>query len=403
MTESTAVASSVAPVDPLALAQKIHSFDETASDPFSLLSLAPGLSPVSLATPLADLRNNYRKLASIIHPDRLKKIYEGATEAFQKLVRVFENVNDPAIRAKLAGTTASGKKAKAGGTAAEKKGKTEPKKSAAKPQKEKKATKPKAPKKKSKAKRDEEGSEDDNATSSSSASDSDSDSDAFSDEGAVGPQVTADNLGMFPREARDNTGCYRTPISCPGCNEQWQPDDARHYTMLMAYGIRVFCNTCLLQFGPATAHHFCPHCKSPANYDISMFDKKVTCPAKKCGKIYGFSSTPVSEKQLEIAREKIREEAEAQRKKDERARRAAARSGATESSSANGAGSAVNAELEDAIGQCMVTGACPICDKNIRMKAAREHVTQCIANPPKKRRTACVIVGEAKERNIGVG
>ncbi|KAG8343458.1 hypothetical protein ERJ75_000244000 [Trypanosoma vivax] len=92
-------------MDALAVARAI--LDCGKDDVLRLLSLAPGLPPVTAETSLEEARRNYIRLASLIHPDILKGRFHRATEAFQKLVQAFERVADPEFRGLLFATKAS--------------------------------------------------------------------------------------------------------------------------------------------------------------------------------------------------------------------------------------------------------------------------------------------------------
>ena len=64
-----------------------------AGDYEAVLSLS-GPS-ITRTTPFPALRKAYLTLARLIHPDKLSHSYEGATRAFQELVRAFETISAP--------------------------------------------------------------------------------------------------------------------------------------------------------------------------------------------------------------------------------------------------------------------------------------------------------------------
>ena len=388
--------------NPVAIAHKVAAFNTTDGNPYDVLNLAPGVPIVDLSSSVDSCRSNYRRLAGLIHPDRIKSQFEHATEAFQKLVRVFEMVSDPKVRhelqRRLAPSAARAPKSR------QAKAKTTPKS-------KRKTAKSSPAASKKKTKKDSDASDDDGSDSfivhDGSSEESEEDEVASSD-GDVEvdyAETYEDDLGLRPSKARDNTGCYRTKIACPNCRERWQPDDDRSYVLFMKYGVKMHCATCLFQFGPATALHFCPLCKKSASnsqsedggYDVSQYDKKTTC--RSCKKAYGYHSCLITEAALEGARDRIREEEAARKRSEERMLRALSRGIKAEEvdvmfaakaplgggPASGGLGSqAGNGQLDMLVGQALVTGTCSICHKSVPAKNAQSHVEKCFSAPPKK-------------------
>lgn len=316
------------------------------SQPFDVLNLAPGLPPVTLQTPVAEARRNYMRLAAVVHPDKFTgkaALVADATEAFQILVKVFEKVANPSFR-----QTAAAKPTKS----------AQPKKEG--PSVPAAAKKPPAAKKASKRGRsssDEDESETDSeqetaldATRPKSASKTSPPTVL-----ATKPKPSRAGKELITRDGRVTAvGTKCTVVQCPRCVTTWEPDERRHYSLFMGYGLKVHCQLCLFVFGCATAVHRCPYCPKTFDFDVSMYDESITCGG--CKKTFGFPYFPVTEDMVENIRASEREEESKRRQQDERAERAAARS--------RSAADADDDKLLELIGRCAVEEQCPICQKS---------------------------------------
>lgn len=393
--------------DPIVIAHKVASFNLSEGNPFDLLNLAPNVPPVDAKSSVDACRGNYRRLAVLIHPDRIRAKFEHATEAFQKLVRVFEMISDPTIRRQIEKRLAP-KKGAVGIASKTPKAKTTKTKKAtttSKP-KPKKTAAPKRKKKSDSSEDDDDESDDGFIVHGGSEEDISEDEEQVSDDDDNDVDYIdnyEDDLGLRPSKARDNTNCHKTKIACPNCRERWQPDDDRAYVLFMKYGVKMHCATCLIQFGPATALHYCPLCKKTQStgqsedggYDVSQYDKKVTC--RCCRKPYGFFSCLITEGALEGARDRIRSEEATRKRSEERMLRALSRgikvaevevmSAAKAPTGGGGTGLAstnTDGQLDMLVGQALVTGTCSLCHKNVAAKSAQSHVEKCYNAPAKK-------------------
>ena len=80
-------------------------------DPCGVLSLAG--AAITTATPFAQQRKAYLNLSRMIHPDKLGRVFDGATRAFQELVRAFDELTAPPERTEDAGGGKKGKEKQA--------------------------------------------------------------------------------------------------------------------------------------------------------------------------------------------------------------------------------------------------------------------------------------------------
>ena len=333
---------------------------QTSNDPFAVLSLAPGMPPVTKETDVGTARRNYMKLATLIHPDKILKTFDKATESFQCLVKMFELLASPQFRKLLE---------KRGGrqAAAKKTPSTAPEK-AAKP----------ARKVQRKENRDEDGAE-------SSTSDEDDDKPLVTLIAKKTPASTAQSKHERPPGAK----IMRATVRCPNCKTKWEPDGRQHYPLFMHYGLKVHCSLCLFRFGCATAIQECPGCRTEiTDYDATKYDAEQDC--KRCSIRYYFATAPFTQAHLDSIAQEAKEEERARQLALEREERAAHRG--------KGAHSDEDKKLE-LIGQCTVDEKCPICRKNVFSKH-RAHVENCMANPPPPpaRAPRVVIIGERKPR-----
>ncbi|RNF12337.1 hypothetical protein TraAM80_00348 [Trypanosoma rangeli] len=378
-------------MDVVALAQSILDCGER--DVLQVLSLAPGLPPVSAETPVAEARRNYMRLAGLVHPDKLQGRFQRSTEVFQKLVRAFELVVDPKYRKQLLSLQAKEAKKKA-----DKKAQTPPQLKAKQlTESAKQITGPKAtatvqqfadssktkpnraaPKKKQPTKRkhapeddddfidydeDEDEDEDDDEDASVDLDEEDMDL-AFADKE---PSVSTSRALLGTRRTG---GIYRdTTVSCPQCRTPWTPDYKQHYSLFMGpAGKKVHCETCLCRFGCATALHACPHCHRSFDYDASMYDTVIQCDG--CRKTFGFPYYPVNQHlidQVKFDEWRERTEREKAREREERA----ARRRTTDNNASE--------EFDALVGECIVNETCPLCKRAVSVRH-RQHVEVCLKN-----------------------
>jgi hypothetical protein len=194
---------------------------------------------------------------------------------------------------------------------------------------------------------------------------------------AILPQSTRAPRAGKELLQRQRSGDEATPctkcsvIQCPRCSTTWEPDEKRHYSLLMGYGLKVHCQLCLFVFGCATAIHRCPFCPKTFEYDVSLYDVPMKCGG--CKRTYHFPYFPVTQDMVDNIRASEREEEAKRRQQDERAERAAARS--------RTAADTEDEKLLELIGRCAVEEQCPICQKSVTRKH-RDHVTECLKNPP---------------------
>lgn len=337
-------------------------------------------APVTLETPVPLVKRCYMKLAALIHPDKIGRAFPAATEAFQSLVRAYDQF-------------ANGELAKAVAEADKAKGKKRSKKDGPKPLKQPAAASTKAveqaatpseaavaseaaPSKKAPARTSK--------PKPAAASDSDDDDNSSDEEGGgtgverYMPKCMAD----CNREESKGQTVYFTPVACPNCSTPWVPDTPKLYTLVMAYNHKSHCETCLLEYGWATAQHFCPCCKRQVDYDPRNYNRQVKCG--HCARMYGYAAVPIDRKiLLELAaRRKLEAEAEATRR--DREARMARRGGGDDD------------DFELKVGECMVEERCPLCRKTVRAKH-RAHVEECVrkgVRPPPSRPT--VVEGAPK-------
>lgn len=353
-------------VDGSALAREVLKLQD---DPYAVLSRNPLGIKVTAETPIAEGRRAYMRLAAVIHPDRLPG-FDKATEAFQVLVKSFETFANPPIDTQP--KPARRRQAK------ERKPKSEKLSKAVLPDGDsalllgapKPFSKPKpTPKGKfsvpSARERKEDEEEDETASSDESPEDDGSSDYDFSHERvSVSLDKQIENELARPRS---NEGCFRTPVACPKCRTPWQPDDNKQYSLFMRFAARVFCSTCLFQFGCVTGLHYCPHCKRPVDYDNSMYHKKCTCP--HCRKDYGFMYYKLQPQLVLAIRAQAAEEEKAEKKRREREQRTRhGRQGVDEEEE----------RMITILGQCIVEEQCPLCHQQVKSKH-RAHVTECLA------------------------
>ncbi|PBJ74843.1 hypothetical protein BCY84_12213 [Trypanosoma cruzi cruzi] len=381
-------------MDTAVLAQSILECDDGAV--LQVLSLAPGLPPVTAETPIAEARRNYMRLAGMVHPDKLKGRFERSTEAFQKLVRAFELVADPKYRKKLLALQAKEERKKKSvkkeqpqlqleGTQRVKQitaskdtaavlpstgaSDMKPKRAATKKQKKKKRA--------SKVQDDdfidyddeeelEDGDEDEEEEEEDESADHDEE-DVDLDFGDAEPIVSTNRTLIGTKRTG---GIYRdTTVSCPQCRTPWMPDSKQHYTLFMGpCGKKVHCETCLCRFGCATALHACPHCQHSFHYDATMYDTVMECSG--CHKTFGFPYYPVNQYLIDqVKLEEWRERTERE-KAHEREERAARRRITDEGTSD---------DFHSLVGTCIVNETCPICNRTITARH-RQHVEMCLKN-----------------------
>ncbi|ESL06006.1 hypothetical protein TRSC58_06326 [Trypanosoma rangeli SC58] len=376
-------------MDGVALAQSILDCGER--EVLQVLSLAPGLPPVSAETPVAEARRNYMRLAGLVHPDKLQGRFQRSTEVFQKLVRAFELVVDPKYRKQLLSLQAKEAKKKVG-----KKAQTPPQLKAkqlteqvrqitrlkatatVRPSAESSMAKPNraAPKKKQPTQRKRAPEDDDDFIDYDEDEDEDEgeDEDASVDEEDMDLEFADKEPSVSTSRAllgtRRTGGIYRdTTVSCPQCRTPWMPDSKQHYSLFMGpAGKKVHCETCLCRFGCATALHACPHCNHSFDYDASLYDTVIQCDG--CRKTFGFPYYPVNQHlidQVKLDEWRERTEREKAREREERA----ARRRTTDNNASE--------EFDTLVGECIVNETCPFCKRAITVRH-RQHVEACLKN-----------------------
>ena len=155
-----------------------------------------------------------------------------------------------------------------------------------------------------------------------------------------------------------------TPMACPNCKTFWQPDTPKQYTLVMAHNAKVHCETCVLAYGWATAHHYCPLCRKPAEFDREQYDHGGHCT--HCRRDFQYARHSIDERVLaELAGKRAQQESEDEARKA-REQRLARRGG--------GEGSQ---DVDLLVGECMVEERCPLCRKTVKSKH-RDHVLNCI-------------------------
>jgi hypothetical protein len=96
---STAASSSGKAADPVRVAEKIIELDEV-DDYEGILNIGGDVgNSINRNTPVSSIRKAYLKLSLLIHPDKIGRLYDRATQAFQALVRAFDNLSAPDMMA----------------------------------------------------------------------------------------------------------------------------------------------------------------------------------------------------------------------------------------------------------------------------------------------------------------
>jgi hypothetical protein len=97
----------------LTIARKILELGEN-DDHEAILNLGnkSGTEKITRQTPLNVMRKAYLKLSLVIHPDKIGRIFEGATRSFQALVKAFERLSSPEIVDDVADNNGSKNKTK---------------------------------------------------------------------------------------------------------------------------------------------------------------------------------------------------------------------------------------------------------------------------------------------------
>ncbi|CAJ1028526.1 hypothetical protein Q4I30_004905 [Leishmania utingensis] len=361
--------------------------------PFKILSLAQGFAPVTPETSVLEARRSYMRLAGAIHPDRLQRSFDKATEAFQCLVRAFECFADPKSRKRAAAsaqrqakteavvtTAVRGRQANAAPPSSTKSGpsasqpmmKGEKKREKSK---SKAAAAPAVKKPRAADLTEEEESETGDDVSEASVADEE----AWEACAAANkePEVSTNRTPIGQLRVG---GLYQlTTVGCPKCRSLWEPDARPQYSLFMGrWGKKVHCQLCLFHFGCATALHGCPHCRAPFDYDVSMYDSVQTC--QRCRKQFGFPYYPVNQYLIDqVALEEWRERMDQQQASEREARARARRGGGDGSDGA----SAEEERMQLLVGTCIMEEVCPLCHKRIKSKH-RSHVEGCMAKDPKE-------------------
>lgn len=370
--------------DIVALAKGVLAAD---GQPFQTLSLAPGLSPVTPDTPVAEARRNYMRLAGMIHPDKAKDVFDKATEAFQCLVRAFESFADPKARKAAAAAaqppardkgkgsktlkTTRGPRHDHGGTAT-----AETKAPRTVKGKGKKAVAAEKPRRRSRKKSSESDDEDSSEDTDDDETEDESEDDEGLGAGDAEPSVSTSRTPIGPPRTG---GVYtETTVGCPHCRTRWEPDAKPQYSLFMGpWGKRVHCQLCLFVFGSATALHGCPHCTAVFDYDASMYDTTVHCA--KCKKEFGFPYYPVNQHLIDqIALEDWKEQRERERVKEREARMKARRGGKEPDDDEE--------QLALLVGTCIMSEQCPLCNRRIKSQH-RAHVQECRRLTPEARKS----------------
>ncbi|KAG5476551.1 hypothetical protein LSCM1_04266 [Leishmania martiniquensis] len=365
------------------LAKRVLAAD---GQPFAILSLAQGFAPVTAETPVREARRSYMRLAGAIHPDRLQGSFDKATEAFQCLVRAFECFADPKLRKQAAAAAQRQRKAEAARPPSDKAGPSgsrelKKKREKAKPKSNaapalKKQRRPPGSKEEEDAGADLSSGED-RETEDGASESSATDEEAWEQWAAAKkePEVSSNRTPIgHPRVG----GLYQpTTVGCPRCRSLWEPDSRPQYSLFMGHWCKkVHCQLCLFQFGCATALHGCPHCSTPFDYDVSMYDAVQTC--QRCRKQFGFPYYPVSQHLIDLlALEEWRERMDRE-KANAREARARARHG-------GGSDEAIAAEEKRQLllGTCIMEEECPLCHQRVKSKH-RAHVEACMIKTPKE-------------------
>lgn len=82
----------------IAIARKVLELGES-DDHEAILNLGnkAGSEKITRQTPVNVMRKAYLKLSLVIHPDKIGRVFEGATRSFQALVKAFERLSAPEI------------------------------------------------------------------------------------------------------------------------------------------------------------------------------------------------------------------------------------------------------------------------------------------------------------------
>jgi curved DNA-binding protein CbpA len=308
---------------------------------------------------LSDVRRAYMRLALVVHPDKQPATNRAAaTDAFQVLVKSFdafangEVATMPTSRPAPASAVPKSKKTRsaAAETSETEAAPSEDEEAASGSGTATRAHAVKAPATRQPAKQRE----------------------SKKDEGADSKAQSVRSLfpNFAPVKERSNDGCFQTPIACPNCSTTWQPDTPKHFTLVMAYNHKIYCETCLLHYGWATANHFCPHCKRQVDYEPGNYNRKMHCG--HCKKAYGYRHVVIDDRVLMELALKKQQEIEAEAARRDREERLARRT------RGGGAAAAKQDDVDLKVGECMVEERCPLCRKAVKSKH-RQHVLACIA------------------------
>lgn len=292
----------------------------SAAAPLDVLSIGR-TEPFTTCSPVFEVRRAYIRLAAQIHPDKIGREFSDATRAFQTVVRSFDQFCSGEIKTKPVRKPA--KKAPAREPVV-KLSRTE----------NKKAT----------------------------------------------PE-TAVAVAPTPSE-RVGTGCFITPMACPNCKTFWKPDTPKQFTLVMAFNAKIHCEVCVLAYGWATAHHYCPLCRRGLEFDRDQYDSEISCT--HCRKGFWYARHSIDDRMVAEMAERREQEQTERAAREQRDARAADRAGTKDD------------DMDLKVGECIVEERCPLCRKTVKSKH-RDHVQRCVANgvrpaPP----PPTVIVGERR-------
>ena len=338
-----------------------------AKDRYALLSLGSDGAPITvdsegyLSVEDETVRKYYVKIASRIHPDKLRG-FADATRAFQSLVRAYELCCKPDLRGdesddsrddddedadgaeeddedqeEAHGETrlaqqpkSSGAKKAANASSSKRKGSTS---AASKPPPKPKAKKAKAPSK------------------------------AAKEAAAAAPE-------------------HRTGVKCPRCHADWGSHlkgEGREalYTSFMQGQDQVHCLSCLFEFGALTAAHHCPFCARAFEFRPSMFGRALQCPndkqsgiRKACGKAFRAACFTAS-------RSKQAEEAERRKQEDDARKRREASKEARANRASRNKDDGDEDEWMAELGAFIVSEDCPRCGKTGFTSGHAAHLRAC--------------------------
>eukprot|EP00656_Telonema_subtile_P001261 TRINITY_DN10584_c0_g1_i1.p1 TRINITY_DN10584_c0_g1~~TRINITY_DN10584_c0_g1_i1.p1 ORF type:complete len:323 (-),score=82.40 TRINITY_DN10584_c0_g1_i1:13-981(-) len=178
---------------------------------------------------------------------------------------------------------------------------------------------------------------------------------------------------------RSNVGCFRTGVQCPKCRAGWgehlkSEGNEIMYSQFMRGAALVHCTRCLMEFGALTATHSCPHCSSNYEYFPKLYNKKVTCPAKKCGKKFGFLDVSAT---TERAREQLKVIEEDRRKREAKIEMASQRAERASRNTIEADTDAFTMKL----GAFIVSEDCPVCSE-IVANGHKAHLLKCLKAGP---------------------